>query len=1428
MKKSKMWVCRVGIVLVGLLAAVVFAVDTDTDGMSDGYELFFGLNHTNAADALLDTDGDSVTNLQESILWTDPLFADTDRDGWADSIDANPLSRAVFLWSNPTFATGDSYLYTGPLWWNNAFRVDGAWTTNGWEAGNGLSNNTGSLNIQVLRSLLTNDAVLDVELFDSTNASLYAALCDSNQAIIVNDLYGNIVTGSQEVVIRRLSIPFSSYSNASILRLWRGTGDITVYSSLMYIDEDGDGLDADQELQAGTSDSDADSDDDGLNDFAELFLTDTDPLDADSDDDGYDDQAEVIAESDPNDDQSLPQYAVCFTLPFIETFEERSAGDLNGQHGWEVNDGGVAIVQSNTVFNGEQALSVTDASVSHEFTDAQTNVWVSYRLKAVSGSEPQDLPADMAVVFYVNSDSVLCAYSNQTAVTLPVTVSNDWNRFDIHSDFSSKRWNMRLNRELVVDNFPFYGSPDAFSILRVDGIGTYMDDVQVVFENPDRDNDGYTNDEETEEGSDPDDPQSLPDDVLIELEQTSLSIPEGGTAQLGVRLSAAPRNASPILVTLVSGDSDISMADGVSLTFTTNNWMTAQQVTLSAAQDADWLDGTAVVRCYSTGRESVEIQVTEEDDEFDPDYSTPWAEPFEELTAGNLNNQRGWNVTGEGTALVQSNTVFAGNQAAAITDASASHAFEDGQTNVWISYRLKVVPGNGPENIPDDMAVVFWVNSDSYLCVYSNQTAVTLPVKVSEDWNRFEFYCDFSSKHWNLRLNRELVVSDFPFYGNPDAFSLIRMDGNGAESTFMDDIQVVLENPDRDNDGYTNDEEVEGGSNPDDANSIPVSEVTVSGVVSYDGSQTGTVHVIATTVSSGWNSMANDQLAAPGAYSISGVPVRSNVWIKAWVDSDGNGLCDPIEPQSLLENPLFLTFSKSGINLEMTEENAPIGDGLVDPPEGSLTEALVVQGSSLASSTGMWVLSGDAVYATARRGGLTYAADLPADDIYQLQLEIQRQDQSSETTTCRLRFALDGEFLTRKEIRLSNDEIHSVILDTPFLDAGEHTVEVFWDNYKSGLSLRVERLVFHQYFGADSNTNGVKDWVENRLMARNTVDVSPRESRVSPVCLEGLGLFADLMQVSGADAVFHGADDRWFANAELAEDGTETEIEISFENGGRVLNRSVQWKETNLLTEAMEDEILRAGDALRLTASLPEMVSGVCEIKINGQSLGTYSIDDALTYRFEDAGFYTVEGIATGTDGQGHPMNSSRTVQIQVVHIEPQVVVAQVSKPWKIKWRPWERPAEWSEQVVVEWDHRLTQETISNQLHLCTMTPEKSYGVIRLGETGPVVAPIVVQGINVWLMNRTYLHYSEIHEDGSFKAETTMIMSPLVPEIQINQRCRGNVSYEDGSRVRDFDVRDFSPSGEVKVVFCHSSPRAHSVCHYTEVYQDGVLIKRNY
>ena len=46
-------------------------VDTDGDGIPDGWELFYGLNR-NVADSTLDTDGDGLDNLHEYIAHTDP------------------------------------------------------------------------------------------------------------------------------------------------------------------------------------------------------------------------------------------------------------------------------------------------------------------------------------------------------------------------------------------------------------------------------------------------------------------------------------------------------------------------------------------------------------------------------------------------------------------------------------------------------------------------------------------------------------------------------------------------------------------------------------------------------------------------------------------------------------------------------------------------------------------------------------------------------------------------------------------------------------------------------------------------------------------------------------------------------------------------------------------------------------------------------------------------------------------------------------------------------------------------------------------------------------------------------------------------------------------------------------------------------------
>jgi hypothetical protein len=46
--------------------------DDDGDGMPDAWELLYGLNPTNAADAVLSADGDPASNLEEYVADTDP------------------------------------------------------------------------------------------------------------------------------------------------------------------------------------------------------------------------------------------------------------------------------------------------------------------------------------------------------------------------------------------------------------------------------------------------------------------------------------------------------------------------------------------------------------------------------------------------------------------------------------------------------------------------------------------------------------------------------------------------------------------------------------------------------------------------------------------------------------------------------------------------------------------------------------------------------------------------------------------------------------------------------------------------------------------------------------------------------------------------------------------------------------------------------------------------------------------------------------------------------------------------------------------------------------------------------------------------------------------------------------------------------------
>ncbi|MFI7439828.1 glycoside hydrolase family 6 protein [Nonomuraea indica] len=106
-----------------------------------------------------------------------------------------------------------------------------------------------------------------------------------------------------------------------------------------------------------------------------------------------------------------------------------------------------------------------------------------------------------------------------------------------------------------------------------------------------------------------------PGDQALRVTPTALSVPEGGSATYAVRLAAQPSGNVTVTSTAGGGDADLTVTGGASLTFTPTTWNTAQNVTVSAAEDADTAHGSRTIAVASSGLSSVTVTATETDND---------------------------------------------------------------------------------------------------------------------------------------------------------------------------------------------------------------------------------------------------------------------------------------------------------------------------------------------------------------------------------------------------------------------------------------------------------------------------------------------------------------------------------------------------------------------------------------------------------------------------------------------------------------------------------------------------------------------------------------------------------------------------------------------------------------------------------------------
>lgn len=93
---------------------------------------------------------------------------------------------------------------------------------------------------------------------------------------------------------------------------------------------------------------------------------------------------------------------------------------------------------------------------------------------------------------------------------------------------------------------------------------------------------------------------------------SAVSVPEGGSASVGVTLSAAPSGNVTVTVAKTGGDVDLTTTTS-SLLFTPSNYNVAQNVVVNAAPDADAVNGSATFSLTAAGHGAASVTATEAD-----------------------------------------------------------------------------------------------------------------------------------------------------------------------------------------------------------------------------------------------------------------------------------------------------------------------------------------------------------------------------------------------------------------------------------------------------------------------------------------------------------------------------------------------------------------------------------------------------------------------------------------------------------------------------------------------------------------------------------------------------------------------------------------------------------------------------------------------
>ena len=300
--------------------------------------------------------------------------------------------------------------------------------------------------------------------------------------------------------------------------------------------------------------------------------------------------------------------------------------------------------------------------------------------------------------------------------------------------------------------------------------------------------------------------------------------------------------------------------------------------------------------------------------------------------------------------------------------------------------------------------------------------------------------------------------------------------------------------------------------------------------------------------------------------------------------------------------------------------------------------------------------------------------------------------------------------------------------------------------------------------------------------------------------------------------VHHNVGLRWYANVPLSAQ-SDTVLTVSYQNGGRIERRSLEWQPVNLLYAT--NLTIRIGDSLLLTAQPDGSPNSTLSVKVGTQQFAGRTAQP-LMYCFTNAGVFTV----TGTYASGGKGSRSRSITVTVAGYNFTTSPA----AWVGYQRVWDL-ANVPAGVVMQADSRLFfQQTASltnngEEFSLRADLNEPRSIVARVGANGPLLDTVQERGVALWLDNQTYTKVIQVYPDGSQLVEMLLVWSPVLPDLTVEMDVIvSGVIFDDGTTTKVLTPAGFDALGQAVVRFIRPASAKTSVCHAVTVWQGPVAL----